>query len=119
MGRFVVEKTNNGYSFQLLKSDGQVLAFSKSYTTEDSCRKSVASVKANAPVAVVETAADPEKRHPKFLVREVEGGRFTFILTALNGKQLVRGQEYDTAEQCLQAVQDVRENTRGAIVVPK
>ena len=67
MGKFVIRKTATGIKFDLKAVNGEVIATSEVYTSEDACRNGIASVKKNAPIAGVEdqTAKDfsPEK-HP-------------------------------------------------------
>ena len=54
MGKFVIKETNTGVKFDLEAGNGEVIATSEVYTTEDACRNGIASVQKNAPVAAVE-----------------------------------------------------------------
>ena len=54
MGKFVIKETNTGVKFDLKAGNGEVIATSEVYTTEDACRNGIASVQKNAPVAAVE-----------------------------------------------------------------
>ena len=53
-GKFIVKKTDSGaYRFNLLSSNGQVIATSENYVTKRAALNGVASVQKNAPDAVV------------------------------------------------------------------
>ena len=53
MGKFVIRQTATGTKFDLKATNGQVIATSEVYASEDACRKGIASVQKNAPVAAV------------------------------------------------------------------
>ncbi len=56
-GKFVLKKTSNGnFHFNLLASNGQVIASSEQYTTKAAAMNGIASVKSNAADATVEEA---------------------------------------------------------------
>lgn len=48
MGKFVVKKVNSGIKFDLLATNGQVIATSEGYKAHASCMNGVESVKKNA-----------------------------------------------------------------------
>ena len=54
MGKFVIRKTSTGIKFDLKAGNGETIATSEVYTSEDACRKGIASVQKNAPAAAVE-----------------------------------------------------------------
>lgn len=51
MGKFVMKKTNTGVKFDLKAGNGEVIATSEVYSSEDACRNGIASVQKNAPVS--------------------------------------------------------------------
>ena len=53
MGKFVIKTTDAGCHFVLKADNGEVIATSQVYTTKDSCKKCIESVKKNAPEAEV------------------------------------------------------------------
>ena len=53
MGKFVIRQSNAGFHFVLKASNGEIIATSQVYTTKDSCKKGIESVKKNAPEAEV------------------------------------------------------------------
>ena len=69
MGKFVIRNTNTGIKFDLKAGNGEVIATSEVYTTEAACKKGIASVQKNAPVAGVENQTVEgyaAEKHPKF-----------------------------------------------------
>ena len=57
MGKFVIRETNTGIKFDLKAGNGEVIATSEVYTTEQGCLNGIESVRKNAVAAgiVVET----------------------------------------------------------------
>ena len=53
MGKSVIKTTDAGCHFVLKADNGEVIATSQVYTTKDSCKKGIESVKKNAPEAEV------------------------------------------------------------------
>ncbi len=53
MGKFVIRETAAGFHFVLKAGNGEIIATSETYTTKDSCKKGIESVKKNAPDAPV------------------------------------------------------------------
>ena len=53
MGKFVIKTSEKGCHFVLKADNGEVIATSQVYTTKDSCKKGIESVKRNAPDAAV------------------------------------------------------------------
>jgi uncharacterized protein YegP (UPF0339 family) len=57
--KFVVKKTSNGeYRFNLVASNGQVVATSESYKRKTSALDTIASIQKNAGAATVDDATD-------------------------------------------------------------
>ena len=54
MGKFVIKETKTGIKFDLKATNGQVIASSQVYASVASCKKGIASVAKNAPIAAVE-----------------------------------------------------------------
>jgi uncharacterized protein YegP (UPF0339 family) len=53
-GKFVIKKNSGGqYHFVLKAANGEVIATSETYTTKDSAKDGIESVKANAPTAEI------------------------------------------------------------------
>ena len=120
MGKFVIRKTATGIKFDLKAVNGEVIATSEVYTSEDACRNGIASVKKNAPIAGVEdqTAKDfsPEK-HPKFELYADKAGEFRFRLKATNGQVIAVSEGYKRMDSCKNGVESVKKNAPDAPIV--
>ena len=113
MGKFLIRKTNTGIKFDLKAGNGEVIATSQVYKSETSCKKGIASVQKNAPVAAVEnqTVEGWEKtKHPKFEVYTDKSGEFRFRLKATNGQVIIASEGYKKLESCLKGIESVKKN---------
>ena len=120
MGKFQVKAAGKGFVFNLLATNGQVVATSEVYNKMDSLRKGIASVQRNAPEAGVEdqTAEKPAKlANPKFELYADKAGKFRFRLKAKNGQIIAVGEAYETKKAVLAGVASVKKNAPGAKVV--
>ena len=120
MGKFVVRKTNTGVKFDLKAGNGEVIATSEVYTTEDACRNGVESVRKNAPVAAVEdqtVEGFAAEKHPKFEVYEDKAGKFRFRLKATNGQIIAVSEGYKAKASCMNGIESVKTNAPEADVV--
>lgn len=89
MGKFVISQAKNGVKFNLKAANGEVIASSQVYKDEKYCRKGIASVINNAPVAPIEdqtVEGFTPCKHPKFEVYKDKAGEFRFRLKATNGQ---------------------------------
>ena len=120
MGKFVVKKTNTGVKFDLKATNGQVIATSEVYSSEDACKKGIASVQKNAPAAAVEdqtVEGFAEEKHPKFEVYQDKAGEFRFRLKATNGQVIATGEGYKAKASCLNGIESVKNNAPDAEIV--
>ena len=120
MGKFVIRKTNTGIKFDLKAGNGEVIATSEVYNSEDACRNGIASVQKNAPVANVEDQTVEgyvEQKHPKFEVYEDKGGEFRFRLKATNGQVIAVSEGYKAKASCLNGIESVQKNAPDADIV--
>ena len=95
MGKFVIRKTATGIKFDLKAGNGEVIATSEVYSSENACRNGIASVQKNAPVAGVEdqtVEGFAAVKHPKFEVYTDKAGEFRFRLKATNGQIIAVGE---------------------------
>ena len=120
MGKFVMRKTNTGFKFDLKAGNGEVIATSEVYTTEAACRKGIASVQKNAPVAAVEDQTKEgfaAEKHPKFEVYTDKSGEFRFRLKATNGQVIAVSEGYKAMASCLNGIESVKKNAVDAPIV--
>ena len=120
MGKFVIRKTNTGINFDLKATNGEVIATSEVYASELSCRKGIASVQKNAPIAAVENQTVEgyaAEKHPKFEVYTDKAGEFRFRLKATNGQIIAVSEGYKAMASCLNGIESVKKNAVDAKIV--
>ena len=120
MGKFVIRTTNTGIKFDLKASNGEVIATSEVYSSADACKKSIASVAKNAPVAAVENQTVEGysvEKHPKFEVYADKAGEFRFRLKATNGQVIAVSEGYKAIASCLNGIESVKKNAVDAPIV--
>ena len=113
MGKFIIKETKTGIKFDLKAANGEVIATSEVYAAEASCRKGIASVIKNAPIANIEdqTADNYEvQKHPKFEIYLDKGGEFRFRLKATNGQIIAGSEGYKTMRSCKNGIASVQKN---------
>ncbi len=113
MGKFIIKETKTGIKFDLKAANGEVIATSEVYAAEASCRKGIASVIKNAPIANIEdqTADNYEvQKHPKFEIYLDKGGEFRFRLKATNGQIIAVSEGYKTMRSCKNGIASVQKN---------
>ena len=120
MGKFVIKQTNTGIKFDLKAGNGQVIATSEVYNSEDACRNGIASVQKNAPVANIEdqTVEGYETaKNPKFEIYADKAGEFRFRLKATNGQVIATSEGYTTMASCQNGIESVQKNAVDAEIV--
>ncbi|MBR1606788.1 MAG: YegP family protein [Clostridia bacterium] len=122
MGYFVFKKTNTGVKFDLVAGNHEIIATSEVYKTESSCKKGIASVRRNAPIANLEDkTVEPvvTARCPKFEVYTDKGGEFRFRLKATNGQIIAVSEGYTSKNSCMNGIESVRKNAADADIKVK
>ena len=120
MGKFVVKKTATGVKFDLKAGNGEVIATSEVYASEDGCKNGIASVQKNAPVAPVEdqtVEGFATEKNPKFEVYADKAGEFRFRLKATNGQVIATSEGYKALASCLNGIESVKKNAVDAKIV--
>lgn len=120
MGKFVIRKTNTGVKFDLKATNGQVIATSEVYNSKESCKKGIASVATNAPIAAVEdqtVEGFAAEKHPKFEVYKDKAEEFRFRLKAKNGQVIATSEGYSSHANCMNGVESVKKNAVDAPIV--
>ena len=117
MGYFVFKKTASGVKFDLVAGNHEVIATSEVYKSEPSCRKGIASVRRNAPIAnLQDMTVEPVVKVscPKFELYEDKGGEYRFRLKATNGQIIAVSEGYTAKAGCLNGIESVRKNAAAA-----
>lgn len=120
MGKFVVRKTNTGIKFDLKATNGEVIATSEVYASAASCKKGIASVQKNAPLAAVENQTVEgyiTEKHPKFEVYTDKAGELRFRLKASNGQIIAVSEGYKAIASCLNGIDSVKKDAVDAKII--
>lgn len=119
MGKYVIKQTKTGIKFDLKAGNGEVIASSEVYTTEAACRKGIASVQKNAPIAAIENQTVEgftTEKHPKFEVYTDKAGEFRFRLKAKNAEIIAVSEGYKAMSGCMNGIESVKKNADSEIV---
>lgn len=123
MGKFVISHVKTGIKFNLKAGNGEIIGVSEVYSSMDSCKKGIESVRKNAVAAHLEdqTVENFEKAtHPKFEVYLDKKEEFRFRLKATNGEIILAASEgYSSKAGCMNGVESVRKNAPEAAVEEK
>ncbi|MBR4780934.1 MAG: YegP family protein [Lachnospiraceae bacterium] len=122
MGKFVLSQTPNGYKFNLVAGNGEVIATSQVYKSVATAKKGIASVSATAPIAGIENQTEKDFKavvNPKFEVYKDKKGEFRFRLKAKNGQIIATGEGYSKVDSCLKGIASVQKNAKEAKVEAK
>ena len=119
MGKFVVKTTKSGFVFNLKAGNGEVIATSESYKSQDSCLNGVESVRKNCAGGVEDQTVEGFEKltHPKFEVYADKAGEFRFRLKARNGEVIAVSEGYKAKQSCMNGIESVKKNAPDAEVV--
>ncbi len=120
MAKFVLTSTSNGFRFNLVAGNGQVIATSQVYASVDTAKAGIASIVTNAPIANIENQTEKdfkEEVNPKFEVYEDKGGEFRFRLKAKNGQIIATGESYKAVKSCLNGIASIKKNAVDSEIV--
>lgn len=120
MGKFVIKQTEAGCRFNLVAGNGQVIGSSQTYSSLDTCKNGIESVKTNAPIANIEDQTKEgyeEKTNPKFEIYLDKAGEYRFRLTAKNGQNILASEGYSQLAGCTNGIESVKNNAPEAEVV--
>ena len=113
MGKYVIKKSDAGFSFNLKAGNGEIIGKSEVYTTMSSCKNGIASVTKNAPAAKVDDTTDENAAHatnPKFEVYLDKAKDYRFRLKASNGEIILASEGYKQKAGCMNGIESVRKN---------
>lgn len=122
MGKFVLSEAKNGYKFNLVAGNGEVIASSQVYKSAASAKKGIASVSANAAVAKIENQTEKgytPLTNPKFEVYQDKKKEFRFRLKAKNGQIIATGEGYAKLDGCLKGIASVQKNAKEIKIIEK
>ena len=120
MSKFVIRTVNSGLKFDLRAANGQTILTSEVYTTMAACRKGIASVMKNAPIAKVENQTEENWKtltNPKFELYQDRAGDYRFRLKARNGEIIAVSENYSGRAGCLNGIESVKKNALDAEIM--
>ena len=119
MGKFIVKTTKAGFRFNLLATNGQVIAVSETYSSEDACLNGIESVRTSCLGPVENQTVENYEvlSHPKVEVYTDKAGEFRFRLKARNGQIIATGEGYKQLASCLNGVDSIKRNAPEAEIV--
>ena len=122
MGKFVLSEAKNGYKFNLVAGNGEIIASSQVYKSAASAKKGIASVMTNSQIAKVENQTEKGFKavtNPKFEVYKDKKGEFRFRLKAKNGQIIATGEGYTKLDSCLKGVASVQKTAKDGKITEK
>ena len=118
--RFEIKQTKSGgFRFNLIATNGQVIATSEVYSSLDGCKNGVESVRKNCAAHVEDQTKEGFETltHPKYEVYKDKIGEFRFRLKARNGEIIAVSEGYKAKASCQNGIASVRKNAADAPVV--
>ena len=120
MGKFVINKTNTGFTYSLKAGNGEIIAIGgEVYNTLASVKNGIESVRTNAPIAALEdqtVEGYATEKNPKFEIYNDKKGEFRFRLKAKNGQVIAASEGYAAKSGCKNGIESVRKNAPDAEV---
>lgn len=119
-GKFVIEKVEEKFRFDLKAANGENILSSQPYASLASCKNGIESIRANAAIAPVEDQSIDgftTEMNPEFEVYEYRNGDYRFRLKAKNGELIGTGQRYKSKAACHNGIESIKKNSVEAIIV--
>ena len=119
IGKFAIRDTKTGIKFNLKASNGEIILSSQVYKSEAACKKGVASVVKNAPIAAIEdqtVEGYTVEKNPKFEIYLDKAGESRFRLKAKNGQIIGVSEGYSSLKSCKNGIASVVKNSAGPVV---
>ena len=121
MGKYVINKTEKGFTFALKAANGDSIATGgEVYSSLDAVRNGVKSVETNAPGAAVEdqtVEGYQTAKNPKFEIYSDKAGQFRFRLKAKNGQVIAVSEGYTSKANCKNGIESVKKNSANSPVI--
>ena len=121
MWKFIIRKNAQAKIDYLLKDgSGRVILHSGVYSSDNACRKGIASVTRNSRTENIEdytgSTEVPLLKHPKYEIYRAQDGKYWFQLKATNGQVVGLSSSFASRENCLEVLESLREHGHEAIV---
>ena len=120
MGKFKISTIKNGFKFNLVAGNGEIIGTSQAYKSMDAAKKGAESVKNVAPDANIEDQTQENYKkevNPKFEIYKDNSGEFRFRLNAKNGENILASEGYTKKDDCLKGIESVKKNAATSEIV--
>ena len=121
MGKFIIKKSGNGYTFNLKATNGEIIGVNgQVLSTMIVVKNSIESIAKNAPIAAIEDQTIEGyavEANPKFEIYIDKAGEFRFRLKARNGEIILASEGYTTKANCKNGIESVRKNAVDAEII--
>ncbi len=119
MGKFVIKTTATGVKFDLKAGNGEVIATSEVYKSDDACKNGIESVRKCCEGGIEDQTVEGYEtvKHPKFEVYLDKKGEYRFRLKARNGEIIATGEGYKSKASCMNGIESIKKNAPEAEVV--
>ena len=119
-GKFVWKTTASGkFRFNLVASNGQVIATSENYSSKDGCQGGIESIRKICASHVEDQTVEnfKELTNPKYEIYLDKAGEFRFRLKARNGEIVAASEGYKAKASCQNGIESVKNHAPEAAVV--
>ncbi|MBR4504535.1 MAG: YegP family protein [Candidatus Methanomethylophilaceae archaeon] len=120
MGKFVIKKSkNDGFVFNLVAGNGQVICTSQVYASIPSAKKGIESIRKNLGSEIEDQTSKgfEAKKYPKWEIYADKAGEFRFRLCAKNGQPILASQGYKALASAKNGIESIRRNAPDAEIV--
>lgn len=114
MGKFIIKKAKTGIMFNLVASNGEVIATSEVYTSKAAAKNGINSVIKNAGSAIEDQTKEgySTEKCPKYEIYKDKKGEFRFRLKAGNGQIIAVGEGYKDMAGVKNGVSSIKKNAK-------
>lgn len=111
-GTYKVRIINNGFKFDLVAANGELLATSEVYSTLDSCKNGIVTVRKNADACIEDQTEDKFEsvKNPKYEMYKDRNEEYRFKLKSANGQIIMVSQGYSNKNDCLSAIEKIKKS---------
>ncbi len=118
-GNFVIVHGEEGYSFELKDANGDIIAASEPYATQQACIKGIESIKHSVQGEIEDTTAEnfTKQSLPKFEIIKDEQNKYRSRLISANGTIIAVSEGYADKEKCVEGTQSMKKSVLEAEIL--
>lgn len=120
-GKFIIDKAKNGFKFNLVAGNGEIIATSEVYESKSGVENGIESVRKNSVAEIEDQTLEGYKTiaNPKFEIYKDKAGEFRYRLKASNGEIIASGEGYTTKQSVKNGIESIKNNAPEAQIVDK